>query len=103
MPTQATLRCFYGKKTCMAAASQVGVHGQPMSDGGVTRVEVQAPLGCGAQVTLCITPATSATCRVFASARFRSRWLPRWAARIVTLPQLRQQAHPQVLLRGVLS
>ncbi len=94
---------FLWEKKCMAPASQLGVNGQPSSDSGVTQFNVQGPLGCSAEVTLCITPETSASSRVFARARFSSRWLPLWAARVLTLPQLRRQAHPQVLLRGVLS
>jgi nitrite reductase/ring-hydroxylating ferredoxin subunit len=93
---------FLWEKKCMTAASQVGVNGHTLSDENVIRVEIQGPWGCSAQVMLCITPETSGTSRVFASARFRSRWLPLWAARILTLPKLRRQAHPQVLLRGVL-
>jgi nitrite reductase/ring-hydroxylating ferredoxin subunit len=94
---------FLWEKKCMAPASQVGVNGQPPSDGGVAQFKIHGPWGCSAQVTLCITPETSGTSRVFASAQFRSRWLPLWAARFLTLPQLRRQAHPQGLLRGVLS
>lgn len=93
---------FLWEKKCMTPASQIQVTGPASCDGCVTELEIHGPFGCSARVTLYITPETTATSRVFARARFRSRWLPLWAAQILTLPHLRRQAHPQVLLRGTL-
>jgi nitrite reductase/ring-hydroxylating ferredoxin subunit len=70
------------------------------SDGSVVQVLVRAPLGCAARITLCITPETLVTSRVFAGARIDSRWMPRWIAQILTLRRLRRLADPRTLLGG---
>lgn len=91
---------FLWEKTCIQPAAQLHLRigGQILGEGNVVQINVGAPLGCSAQVTLCITPATSGTSRIFASARVLSRWLPSWLAQRMTLPRLRRLAHPHVLL-----
>jgi nitrite reductase/ring-hydroxylating ferredoxin subunit len=71
-----------------------------VSDGAVVQVLLRAPLGCSARITLCITPETLVTSRVFAAARIESRWLPLWIAQLLIRRRLSARAHPQVLLGG---
>jgi nitrite reductase/ring-hydroxylating ferredoxin subunit len=71
-----------------------------LSDGSVVQVLLRAPLGCSARITLCITPETSVSSRVFAGARIESRWLPRWVAQILIMRRLSVRADPQTLLGG---
>jgi nitrite reductase/ring-hydroxylating ferredoxin subunit len=68
------------------------------ADGSVSQFVVRAPFGCSARITLCLTPETLVSSRVFASAQIVSRWLPQWAARILVMPHLARRADPEVLL-----
>jgi hypothetical protein len=70
------------------------------SDGSVAQIDARAALGCAVRATLCITPETSISCRVFAIAQIETRWLPRWAAQIITMPALNRLGDPQALLSG---
>jgi nitrite reductase/ring-hydroxylating ferredoxin subunit len=83
-----------------AAQLRMRVIAPYLSDGSVVQVLVRAPLGCSALITLCITPETLGTTRVFAGARIESRWLPRWIAQKLVRRQLRRLADPQTLLSG---
>jgi nitrite reductase/ring-hydroxylating ferredoxin subunit len=66
---------------------------------GVMERVTLAPLGCQARMTLCITPETQVSTRVFAFARLESRWLPHQLAQILLKPRLQSSA-AQTLLRG---
>jgi nitrite reductase/ring-hydroxylating ferredoxin subunit len=70
------------------------------SEGSVVQVLLRAPLGCSVRITVCITPETLVTTRVFAGLRIDSRWLPRWLARMLILRRLSSRADPQSLLGG---
>jgi hypothetical protein len=73
------------------------------SEGSVVQVDLHGPLGCLARITLCITPETASTTRVFAGAIIETRWLPYWLALRVIAPTLRARANPIALLGGDLS
>jgi nitrite reductase/ring-hydroxylating ferredoxin subunit len=68
------------------------------SEGSVVQMERHAGLGCAILVSLCITPETLASCRVFAVAQIATRWLPEWLAEIVAMPVLKELDNPQALL-----
>jgi nitrite reductase/ring-hydroxylating ferredoxin subunit len=53
------------------------------SEGSVVQIIQQAPFGCSVRITLCITPDTAVTCRVFALAHIETRWLPQWLAHFI--------------------
>jgi nitrite reductase/ring-hydroxylating ferredoxin subunit len=68
------------------------------SDGSVVQIDARAALGCAVRTTLCITPETSISCRVFAIAQIETRWLPHWVAHILTMPARDRLGDPQALL-----
>jgi nitrite reductase/ring-hydroxylating ferredoxin subunit len=68
------------------------------SEGSVVQIDQQAPLGCTVRTTLCITPDTALTCRVFALAHIETRWMPQWLAQFVALRALNRLGDPNSLL-----
>ena len=62
------------------------------------QIETPARLGCSALITLCFTPETLASCRVFAIAHVETRWLPAWVARKLTMPLIGRFGSQQALL-----
>jgi nitrite reductase/ring-hydroxylating ferredoxin subunit len=95
---------LWEKKLFLSAAElQQRLSERDRSDGSVVQVDLHGPLGCSARITLCVTPETARTTRVFAGARIDSRWLPDWLALRVIIPTLRARANPISLLGGDLS
>lgn len=68
------------------------------SEGSVVQIDQQAPLGCTIRTTLCITPDTALTCRVFALAHIETRWMPQWLAQFIALRALNRLSDPNSLL-----
>jgi nitrite reductase/ring-hydroxylating ferredoxin subunit len=68
--------------------TQLNAAGQ--SEGSVVQIAVSV-LGCAARISVCITPETLGTSRVFAGARLESRWLPGWLVERLVVPRLRRR------------
>ncbi len=96
---------FLWEKKCAQSAAQMRsrVKIQGLDEGSVVQIDLDGPLGCTARIALCITPETSGTSRIFASARFGSSWLHPWLAQRMTMPTIRRHAHPQSLLGSDLT
>jgi nitrite reductase/ring-hydroxylating ferredoxin subunit len=86
-----------------AAALQSRLSDSFHSEGSVVQIHQRAPLGCAVRTTLCITPESAVTCRVFALAQIESRWLPAWMAQLIALRALNWLGDPRSLLGGDLS
>lgn len=84
-----------------AAGLQSRLSEKHFSDGSMVQIEARAPLGCEVQVTLCITPETAATCRVFALAHVDSQWLPNWLAQKIAASTLNRISQPATDLGGL--
>src|SRR5271155_2029675 len=64
------------------------------SEGSVVQITQQAPLGCTVRTTLCVTPDTAVTCRVFALAQIETGWLPGWLAQFIALRAFNRLGDP---------
>jgi nitrite reductase/ring-hydroxylating ferredoxin subunit len=84
MPRNSSAHFLWETKRAESAATlqarlSEGFH----SEGSVVQINQRAPLGCSVRITLCITPETTVTCRVFALAHIETRWLPQWLAQFI--------------------
>jgi nitrite reductase/ring-hydroxylating ferredoxin subunit len=87
-----------GKWLEPAAVLRLRLADRGHAEGSILRIETPARLGCKALITLCFTPETPATCRVFAIAHVETRWLPSWIAKKLTLPLIDRLGSQQALL-----
>jgi nitrite reductase/ring-hydroxylating ferredoxin subunit len=81
-----------------AATLQSRLSESSHSEGSVVQIDRKALLGCNVRTTLCITPDTAVSCRVFALAHIESRWLPGWLAQLIALRAFNRLGDPRSLL-----
>lgn len=86
------------KRRESAATLQARLGERFHSEGSVVQIDQQAPLGCRIRTTLCITPDTALSCRVFALAHIETRWMPQWLAQFTALRALNRLSDPNSLL-----
>ena len=70
------------------------------SEGSVVQIIRPAPLGCSVRITLCITPDTEVSCRVFALAHIEAGWMPQSLAQYVVWRAFNRLGDPRSLLGG---
>jgi nitrite reductase/ring-hydroxylating ferredoxin subunit len=99
MPGKSSSHFLWEKKWRESAATlQSRLSERFFSEGSVVQIDQQAPLGCAVRTTLCITPDTAVTCRVFALAHIETRWLPLWLAHFIAWRALNRLGDPRSLL-----
>jgi nitrite reductase/ring-hydroxylating ferredoxin subunit len=99
MPRKSSTYFLWERKWRESAATlQSRLSESSYSEGSVVQINRQAPLGCTVRTTLCITPDTAVTCRLFALAHIESRWLPQWLAQFVVLRAFNRIGDPRSLL-----
>jgi nitrite reductase/ring-hydroxylating ferredoxin subunit len=99
MPCNSSTYFLWERKWRESAATlQSRLAESSYSEGSVVQINRQAPLGCTVRTTLCITPDTAVTCRVFALAHIETRWIPQWLAQFIALRALNRLGDPNSLL-----
>jgi nitrite reductase/ring-hydroxylating ferredoxin subunit len=99
MPCKSSTYFLWERKWRESAATlQSRLAESSYSEGSVVQINRQAPLGCTVRTTLCITPDTAVTCRVFALAHIETRWMPQWLAQFIALRALNRLGDPNSLL-----
>jgi nitrite reductase/ring-hydroxylating ferredoxin subunit len=99
MPGKSSTYFLWERKWRESAATlQSRLAESSYSEGSVVQIKRQAPLGCTVRTTLCITPDTAVTCRVFALAHIETRWLPQWLAQLIALRAFNRLGDPRALL-----
>jgi nitrite reductase/ring-hydroxylating ferredoxin subunit len=104
MPAKTSTRFLWERKWPESAATlQSRLSKSSFSEGSVVQISRQAPFGCTVRTTLCITPDTAVSCRVFASAHIATRWLPQWLSLLIAGRALHRLGDPRAVLGSDLS